>query len=62
MMEILKPKETMSFVSGYFTKNALPIYNPRLKMMHIFILTGRISFYNVLTNISAARLIQYNPT
>lgn len=25
MIEILKPKETMSFVSGYFTKNALPI-------------------------------------
>lgn len=50
MMEIVKPKEIVTVVSRYFTKSVLSIYNPPLKMMHIFI----------LTNISALRLFQYN--
>lgn len=62
MMEIVKPKEIVTIISRYFTKSALSTYNPPLKMMHIFILTGGISFYHILRSISALRLIQYNST
>lgn len=60
MMEIVKPKEIVIVVSRYFTKSALFIYNSPLKMMHIFILTGGISFYHILKNTSALRLIQFH--